>query len=154
MENGAIETIYSKIGDVFRYCRMEKGLSLKELADSLEREYGSPYNPNLLGKVERGQSRLLAHDFLILCQFFRLELKVFFDKEKKNAQESVLGDLTEDPAIRRILVFLSEHRNSKALIGFLEDFLRYMSPSILKMSRENEAKNIKAASPKKKGRKP
>lgn len=153
METGAIESIYTKIGDVFRYCRMEKGLSLKDLADALEKEFGTPYNPNLLGKVERGQSRLLAHDFLVLCQFFKLELKIFFDKEKKFTQDSVLGDLTEDPAMRRILVFLSENKNSKGLVHFLEEFLRYMSPSIIRMSKDQESKNIKAASPKKKGRK-
>lgn len=153
METGAIESIYTKIGDVFRYCRMEKGLSLKDLADALEKEFGTPYNPNLLGKVERGQSRLLAHDFLVLCQFFKLELKIFFDKEKKFTQDSVLGDLTEDPAMRRILVFLSENKSSKGLVHFLEEFLRYMSPSIIRMSRDQESKNIKAASPKKKGRK-
>ncbi|EPG65344.1 hypothetical protein EHQ61_06365 [Leptospira wolffii] len=132
---------------------MEKGLSLKDLADALEKEFGTPYNPNLLGKVERGQSRLLAHDFLVLCQFFKLELKIFFDKEKKFTQDSVLGDLTEDPAMRRILVFLSENKNSKGLVHFLEEFLRYMSPSIIRMSKDQESKNIKAASPKKKGRK-
>lgn len=153
METGAIESIYTKIGDVFRYCRMEKGLSLKDLADALEKEFGTPYNPNLLGKVERGQSRLLAHDFLVLCQFFKLELKIFFDKEKKFTQDSVLGDLTEDPAMRRILVFLSENKSSKGLVHFLEEFLRYMSPSIIRMSKDQESKNIKAASPKKKGRK-
>lgn len=153
MENGAIESIYKKVGDVFRYCRMEKGLSLKELADALEKDTGVPFNPNLLGKVERGQSRLLTHDFLTLCQFFRLELKVFFDKEKRSVQDSPLGDLTDDPAMRRILVYLSENRNSKSLVEFLEEFLKYMSPSLIRLGKEREAKHLKAASPKKKGKK-
>ncbi|TGL62924.1 hypothetical protein EHQ64_08105 [Leptospira sarikeiensis] len=133
---------------------MEKGLSLKELADALKKEYGVAFNPNLLGKIERGESRLLTHDFINLCLFFRLELKAFLDKDKKNIQESALGDLTEDPAIRRILIFISENKGAKGFISFLEDFLKYMGPNLIKMGKDQDSKNLKAASPKKKGRKP
>lgn len=154
MENGSIESIYIKIGDVFRYCRMDKGLSLKELADALKKEYGVPFNPNLLGKIERGESRLLTHDFINLCLFFRLELKAFLDKDKKNIHETALGDLTEDPAIRRILIFISENRGSKGFVSFLEEFLKFMGPQLIRMSKDTDPKNLKAASPKKKGRKP
>ncbi|TGK01623.1 XRE family transcriptional regulator [Leptospira langatensis] len=137
-----------------RFHRTQKGLSLQQLADRLEKEFKVPFNPNLLGKVERGTSRILGGDLIRMCSFYQIEIKQFFPKDnKKPVQENVLGDLIESPVIRTILSYLNDHKDEPEFLSYLEVYLRNMTVPTLNLIKGADPKSLKVASPKKKSKK-
>ncbi|TGK07226.1 XRE family transcriptional regulator [Leptospira semungkisensis] len=155
MEKGPEEEIYKKIGQVLRYHRKQSGLSLQQLAAKLEKEFKVPFNPNLLGKVERAESRLLAGDLILICEFYRIDIKQFFLKDtKKPVQENMFEDLIESSSMQRIVVYLYPYKDLPQFMSLVEEFLRALTLPILNTIKGSDGKSLKVASPKKKSKKP
>lgn len=108
--------IYHIVGSKLRYLREDKGFTLEQLCEQVNKKYGLQIKPNLLGKIERSQSKIQTDLFIHLCDFFEVELS-FFIPSKKNKQDQILqeklDELLQNPTGREIIRFLTSSPNQK-----------------------------------------
>jgi transcriptional regulator with XRE-family HTH domain len=69
--------IYKKIGQYFRDMREDKGISLSYLANDLNKKYSYKIENNLLGKFERGASKMSVELCLYLCDYYKIDYGKF-----------------------------------------------------------------------------
>lgn len=129
---GNSKDIYRIIGTKLRYLREDKGFTLDQLCEQLNKKYGLELKPNLLGKIERAESKLQTHLFIQLCNFYNVELS-FFTSNKKNKQEQNLQEKLDElllhPTGREIIRFLTSSSNQKWR-PFIHEMLKVFIPQM------------------------
>lgn len=143
--------INTRVGNKLRELREEKGLSLRGLCDNIKRQYGYELNYNLLGKVERGESRIQLEEFISLCIYYQVDLKEFFPElTVTNDKKDIVRIL--DTKIGRVLVReLSKLMGQDKFLIILKDLLNAIAEMNSKQAeqiQENKKPDIvlKAAS--------
>lgn len=74
------DKIYKEIGDKIRIFREDKGYTISQLCDQIYKKYAVKLNPNLIGKIERAETRIQIKTFLLLCDFFQININATFIK--------------------------------------------------------------------------
>ncbi|MDX1958436.1 MAG: hypothetical protein SFU98_07675 [Leptospiraceae bacterium] len=120
------ENVTIKIGQLFRNKRKEKNITISYLAYSLGREYGYKIDENLLGKIERGVSRMPVELFLCMSNYFEIELNSFEKMLElpitKDKIKDKLYPVLMDRRGKEILNFLSTN-NTPIVIELIYNFI-------------------------------
>ncbi|MCE9500665.1 MAG: helix-turn-helix domain-containing protein [Leptospira sp.] len=144
--------IYREIGIKLRYLREEKGYTLLQFCEKFRSKFNVKLNPNLIGKIERSESKIPTHIFLLICQFYKVNLQFFFSGADEYSDESqIIHLLSESPRRRLISKFLVSAVNEPWKYDLLADIIQILLPRIEghfhDLGKENpNVRNLKAAS--------
>ncbi|MBE7412713.1 MAG: hypothetical protein L6Q54_02175 [Leptospiraceae bacterium] len=145
--------IYRAIGFKLRFLREDKGYTLNQICDLIFKKYSVKINPNLLGKIERAESKIQTHLFLLFCKFYNLNSSFFLNENKEEAiskSYSNFDSIISTAEGRELLLRVSEIRSSKIKLEIANDILRSLFSKLDKIIHDNlQDKNefiLKAAS--------
>jgi len=114
-----------------RHLREEKGYTLTQLCGKFQKIYNIALNPNLMGKIERSESRISTDVFLLLCQFYKVNLQFFFNLPEGYSDESRTASLlSENPRRKVISKFLLSASTDPWKFEMLADIIQILIPRI------------------------
>ena len=119
-----------KLGKGIRFLREDKGYTLGSLSKALKLNFGLRISSNLLGKIERGESKIQIDQFIILCKFYRVNLDFFFKEFKIDESVQIkIDDLFQNKfatrIIQTVLEIMRTDKSENDLIQFLNFFLSW-----------------------------
>ncbi len=132
-ESFQIKEIYKSIGSKLRLLREDKGFTLNQICDLIYKKYSVRVNPNLLGKIERSESKIQTHIFLLFCKFYKVNSSFFLIEKgiEENTKSSLIFDsIIHSAEGRELLLRLSENSDSKLKIEIANDILRSIFPRL------------------------
>ena len=136
------EIFYEELGARLRLLREERGFSLDQLSARIAGN-GCVVSANMLGKIERGESRIQTHMLFALADFYQTDLSFF---SSKPPAQHPLQKLTQSSVGRDCLVELASLSDDPRLLEFTLDFTRIVNFRIRKHLKNNEI-ILKASSP-------
>lgn len=154
-----IDEIYIEIGRKLRFYRENLGYTLDEFCNKINRVYSLELNPNLIGKIERGKSRIQLHDFIYICHFYGIQMHELYPSHLKNRQENpqeaeTVQLLLQNTASRQILREISrlkEPELQKVVFSFLNSVMPLVQKLLVSQEQEKKASStLRAASKNKK----
>jgi transcriptional regulator with XRE-family HTH domain len=119
-----------KLGKGIRFLREDKGYTLESLSKILKSNHGLKISHNLLGKIERGESKIQIDQFIILCKFYKVNLDFFFKEFRIDESVQIkMDDLFQNrfatKIIQTVLEIMRTDRSENDLIQFLNFFLSW-----------------------------
>ena len=140
------ENFYIDIGVRLRILREEKGFSLDQLSEQLHR-FELQMSANMLGKIERGESRIQAHTLFLIAEFYQTDLSFFSNKTQLIHP---FKNLLDNPAGRECLLHLSEYSDDPDILEFMLDFIKLFNYRIRNHFGKKSEIMLKASSGKRK----
>jgi len=149
-----VNEIYRTIGSKLRFLREDKGYTLNQVCDLIYKKYSARINPNLLGKIERAESKIQTHIFLLLCKFYGVNSSFFINEKFQDENTKIFPNF--DSMIgsaegRELLLRISENSGSMQKLEIANDILRTLFPKLdLLIHQRPQEKSefvLKAASP-------
>ena len=148
-----MDSIYVNVGSKFRFCRENLGYTLDDFCAKMDELYGLELNPNLIGKIERGKSRIQLHEFLHICHFYGIELKELYPSELAK-QDDYLETKTINPLFESIpgrqiireIVKLEEPELQKIVFSFLQGVMPAVRKALKVSEKDSPTTVLKAAS--------
>ena len=135
------------LADHFKTLRNQHGLSMGDLSKKIEREFGLKMSENLIGKIERKESKLQLAQFLAFCFIFRVELKDIapeYYKYNLDSQSRIIREYNRNPDFQSIIDLLLTKVDEFSIIVYIKNFIK--NTFSLYDSRSNSAL-LKASSP-------
>ncbi|MEM7181668.1 MAG: helix-turn-helix transcriptional regulator [Spirochaetota bacterium] len=148
-----MDSIYVNVGSKLRFCRENLGYTLEDFCAKMNELYGLDLNPNLIGKIERGKSRVQLHDFIYICHFYGIELKELYPselvKQDNHLEAKTINPLFETIPGRQIIreiAKLEEPELQKIVFSFLQGVMPTVRQSLKISKNDTSASILKAAS--------
>lgn len=149
------KNFYIALGSKLRLLREEKGWSINEFCYSFLKKTEISLNPNLLGKIERGETRISIYYFFHICNFYNISPNEFFFENanvgKTSDDRNLLNYFIEDPIGKQVLIKIKHHPNKflvfNAVFIFLNHFLEKFEEIIFQENKVPATSSVlKAAS--------
>lgn len=148
--------LFLQVGFQMRVLREKKGLKIKELCDILKKKYNHNINANLLGKIERGTSKIQLDTFLHLCRYFNVDYTYFVEKNKSNpAAPELMNKIVQSELNKEIIKIIGLNQKEEWKNQITYDFLKIFIPKIELLIQKNTKSQVtllKAASSEKDNR--
>jgi len=146
------QDIYKSIGNKFRILRDDKGLTLEQLSQKIYKEYKLDISANMLGKIERGSSRIPLDQFLVFCRFYKIDLSFFFPDEEIYKLPARFEDLIHHNEGRECLKYIAQYSDRPDYLYLIFQFIHSVLPAVdrIQLKKTKETSLLKASSPAKK----
>jgi transcriptional regulator with XRE-family HTH domain len=149
------ETSLFSLADKFKNLRIQYGLSMGELSKKIEKDFGLKMSENLIGKIERKESKLQLSQFLAYCFIFHVELKDLapdYYKFNLDSQNRVMKEYSRNPDFQTIVDLLLLRIDEFSMIVYIKNFIKNTfqlyesksSSSVLKASSPSLSKRKKS----------
>jgi len=141
--------LYVDIGRKLRILREEKGITLEYLSRKMKSIFDLHISSNMLGKIERGESRLATDQFLSFCRFYKIDISYFFPDDDTDKMPKEISSLISSAQGRECIRQLGKYSLREDILGIIVDFLKFIIPKIdVQHSDKIKDKSLlKAASP-------
>jgi len=126
IKNLSENSLYS-LADKFKVLRIQYGLSMGELSKKVEKEFGLIVSENLIGKIERKESKLQLSQFLAFCFIFRVELKDIapdYYKFNIDSQSKLIKEYSRNPDFQSIVDLLLLRIEEFSMIVYIKNFIK------------------------------
>ncbi|WCL49459.1 hypothetical protein [Leptospira sp. GIMC2001] len=143
------ELLYS-LADRFKELRIHYGYSLTELSDRLKKNYNLSINDNLLGKIERKESRLQSDQMISLLLFYKIELREILDIPSLTAADGttrLIKEYSRNPEFQSVVNLILDNISDFSFLSYVRSFLKLTVQHIISRT---DPSSLKAASPNKK----
>ena len=101
-----------RLADIFKDLRIYHGFTMGELSKRIQKEFSLDVSENLIGKIERKESKMQLAQFLAFCFIYRIELKDIVPEIYRYNQDShtkLIKEYTRNPEFQNIIDLLSVH---------------------------------------------
>ncbi len=144
----SIDECILKFLNLFREIRRKKNLSLECLSDILRNQYGLEVSSNMLGKIERNESKIQIEVFLALMHFYNVKLSdgnESFETESEPLETEIVRLCKINPDLEYILEHCRKYALHFEFINHLRNVVKSSLP-LLETSDRTQSQSLKAAS--------
>lgn len=136
------------LADFFKDLRNYHGFTMGEISAKMEKDFGLDVSENLIGKIERKESKMQLAQFLAFCFIYRIDLKDIAPEIFRYSQDSqtkLIQEYSRNPEFQNIIDLLLPRLEDFSLILYIKNFIKNTfhlyekreSSSILKVANPN-----------------